>query len=56
MRAGQDSHDQAGAGLIVGVLTGTHDTATLEDAGADVVIESVADLAELLGLREETIE
>ncbi|WP_233200812.1 phosphonatase-like hydrolase [Cryobacterium sp. M15] len=50
------SGQSAGAGLIVGVLTGTHDTATLEDAGADVVIESVADLAELLGLREETIE
>ncbi|WP_105036331.1 phosphonatase-like hydrolase [Cryobacterium aureum] len=46
----------AGAGLVVGVLTGTHDTDTLEDAGADVVIASVADLAELLGLREETIE
>ena len=46
----------AGAGLVVGVLTGTHDTETLEDAGADVVIDSVADLAELLGLREETID
>ncbi|MBG6214412.1 MAG: phosphonatase-like hydrolase [Cryobacterium sp.] len=46
----------AGAGLVVGVLTGTHDSETLDDAGADVVIASVADLAELLGLREETIE
>ena len=46
----------AGAGMVVGVLTGTHDTDTLEDAGADVVIASIADLAELLGLREETIE
>jgi phosphonatase-like hydrolase len=46
----------AGAGLVVGVLTGTHDSETLEDAGADVVIASVADLAELLGLREDAIE
>lgn len=46
----------AGAGLVVGVLTGTHDSETLEEAGADVVIASVADLAELLGLREDTIE
>ncbi|TFD64406.1 phosphonatase-like hydrolase [Cryobacterium ruanii] len=46
----------AGAGLVVGVLTGTHDTETLDDAGADVVIASIADLAELLGLREDTIE
>ncbi|WP_104083534.1 phosphonatase-like hydrolase [Cryobacterium sp. Y11] len=46
----------AGAGLVVGVRTGTHDTETLEDAGADVVIDSVADLAELLGLRGDAIE
>lgn len=46
----------AGAGLVVGVLTGTHDSETLEEAGADVVISSIADLAELLDLRGEEIE
>lgn len=40
----------AGAGLVVGVLTGAHDEETLTDAGADAVIPSIADLAELLGL------
>ena len=40
----------AGAGLVVGVLTGAHDEETLTDAGADAVVESVADLAALLGL------
>ncbi|MEN2736180.1 phosphonatase-like hydrolase [Microbacterium sp. X-17] len=40
----------AGAGLVVGVLTGAHDERTLTAAGADAVIGSVADLAELLGL------
>ena len=39
----------AGAGLVVGVLTGAHDEATLNEAGADAVIESIADLPELLG-------
>lgn len=43
----------AGAGLVVGVLSGTHDEETLEDAGADVIIDSIADLAELLGLRDD---
>ena len=38
----------AGAGLVVGVLTGAHSEKTLTDAGADVVITSVADLPELL--------
>ena len=42
----------AGAGLVVGVLTGAHDERTLLGAGADAVIPSVADLAELLGLDE----
>ncbi|MEY9954071.1 HAD family hydrolase [Leifsonia sp. EB34] len=42
----------AGAGLVVGVLTGAHDEETLLDAGADAVIAGVADLAELLGLDE----
>lgn len=39
----------AGAGLVVGVLTGSHDEQTLLDAGADAVLPSVADLPELLG-------
>jgi phosphonatase-like hydrolase len=42
----------AGAGLVVGVLTGAHDEAALRDAGADEVLDSVADLSELLGLDE----
>lgn len=45
----------AGAGLVVGVRTGAHDSEALETAGADVVIDSVAHLAELLGLRAEFI-
>lgn len=44
----------AGAGLVVGVLSGAHDADTLEEAGADAVIESIADLAELLGLNDDT--
>jgi phosphonatase-like hydrolase len=39
----------AGAGLVVGVLTGAHDEQALLDAGADAVIPSIADLADLLG-------
>ncbi len=39
----------AGAGLVVGVLTGAHDEAALSDAGADAVIGSIADLPALLG-------
>lgn len=42
----------AGAGLVVGVLSGAHDEATLRDAGADEVLDSIADLPELLGLDE----
>ena len=34
----------AGAGLVVGVLTGSRDEATLRDAGAGLVLPSVADL------------
>ena len=41
----------AGAGLVVGVLTGAHDAATLTDAGADEVLDSIAGLPALLGLR-----
>jgi phosphonatase-like hydrolase len=40
----------AGAALVVGVLTGAHDEQTLTDAGADVVLPSVALIPELLGL------
>lgn len=43
----------AGAGLVVGVLTGAHDEVTLRDSGADEVLESIADLPGLLGLDEE---
>ena len=38
----------ANAGLVVGVLTGSRSEAELKDAGAHVVIESVADLPALL--------
>lgn len=34
----------AGAGLVVGVLTGGRETEALRDAGADLVIASIADL------------
>lgn len=40
----------AGAGLVVGVLTGANDERALTGAGADAVVASVADLGELLGL------
>ena len=40
----------AGAGLVVGVLTGSNDERALTAAGADAVVASVADLGELLGL------
>ncbi|WP_137844758.1 phosphonatase-like hydrolase [Microbacterium sp. 2FI] len=40
----------ARAGLVVGVLTGAHDEATLSAAGAHAVIASVRGLPELLGL------
>ncbi|WP_309067596.1 phosphonatase-like hydrolase [Microbacterium sp.] len=40
----------AGAGLVVGVLSGAHDRAALEAAGAHVVLDDVADLRALLGL------
>lgn len=38
----------AGAGLVVGVLTGSRDEESLLAAGADVVIASIADLPALL--------
>jgi phosphoglycolate phosphatase len=42
----------AGAGLVVGVLSGAHDEETLLEAGADAVIASVAELPALLGFDE----
>jgi phosphonatase-like hydrolase len=39
----------AGAGLVVGVLSGAQDEETLLEAGADAVIASVAELPALLG-------
>ncbi|AEA25147.1 Haloacid dehalogenase domain protein hydrolase [Pseudonocardia dioxanivorans CB1190] len=41
---------RAGAGLTVGVLTGAHRAAPLRAAGADAIVDSVADLPALLGL------
>jgi phosphoglycolate phosphatase len=40
----------AGAGTVVGVLTGAHDERALRAAGATRVITSVSDLPELLGI------
>jgi phosphonatase-like hydrolase len=40
----------AGAGLVVGVLTGAHDRAALTAAGADAVIDDVSALPALLGI------
>ena len=37
----------AGAGLVVGVITGAHSREQLEAAGADIVLDSVRDLAGL---------
>lgn len=45
----------AGAGVTVGVLTGWHDERALTFAGADAVIDSIADLPALLGLRNDRI-
>jgi len=39
---------RAGAGLVVGVLTGAHDRATLTEAGAHHVIDSITDFPALL--------
>ncbi|RXZ47383.1 phosphonatase-like hydrolase [Agromyces fucosus] len=43
----------AGAGFVVGVLSGAHDREALEAAGADAVIDSITELPALLGLRGE---
>lgn len=48
-----ESGVNAGAGLVVGVLTGAHDQDELEDAGADAIIRSIADLPALLGVDAE---
>ncbi|MEL4318403.1 phosphonatase-like hydrolase [Leifsonia sp. YIM 134122] len=52
-RSDVEAGKRAGAGLVVGVLTGAHDRAALTDAGADAVIASIRDLPALLGLRGE---
>ena len=43
----------AGAGLVIGVVTGAHTRQQLQDAGADIVLDSVRGLAAVpqLGLR-----
>ncbi|ANY08646.1 HAD family hydrolase [Pseudonocardia sp. HH130630-07] len=48
--AGIDAAVRAGAGLAVGVRGGAHGEQRLRAAGADAVIDSVADLPSLLGL------
>ncbi|MFI1738295.1 phosphonatase-like hydrolase [Streptomyces sioyaensis] len=53
--AGDTSYDmlsgrRAGAGIVAGVLTGAHDRAQLESAGATHVLGSVAELPALLGV------
>ncbi|WP_217545502.1 phosphonatase-like hydrolase [Streptomyces sp. GbtcB6] len=42
---------RAGAGLVAGVLTGAHDTDALRAAGATRVLDSVADLPDVLARR-----
>jgi phosphoglycolate phosphatase-like HAD superfamily hydrolase len=41
---------RAGAGLLVGVLTGAGDRQALQSSGADEVIGSIGSLPRLLGL------
>ncbi|WP_157000747.1 phosphonatase-like hydrolase [Agromyces laixinhei] len=48
-----ESGVNAGAGFVVGVLSGAHERDVLEAAGADAVIDSIAELPALLGLRGE---
>jgi phosphonatase-like hydrolase len=40
----------AGAGYVIGVLSGAHDEATLRDAGATHVLPSISDLPECFGI------
>jgi len=42
---------RAGAGLVAGVLTGAASRADLEQAGAPVILDTIAGLVPLLGLR-----
>ena len=44
------SGTSAGAGLVLGVLTGSFDAPALAEAGANGVLDSVADLPPVLGL------
>lgn len=51
--AGDTAYDmlsgrRAGAGVVAGVLTGAHDRAALREAGATHVLDSVAELPDLL--------
>lgn len=48
-----ESGVNAGAGFVVGVLSGAHDRDALTLAGADAVIDSITELPALLGLRGE---
>ncbi|AWB97007.1 haloacid dehalogenase [Agromyces badenianii] len=48
-----ESGVNAGAGWVVGVLSGAHDRDALEAAGADAVIDAITELPALLGLRGE---
>jgi phosphoglycolate phosphatase-like HAD superfamily hydrolase len=41
----------AGVGLVVGVLSGAHDSEQLKALPSDVIIPSVADLPGLLSLK-----
>jgi phosphoglycolate phosphatase-like HAD superfamily hydrolase len=45
-----ESGRRAGARVRAGVLTGTHDEATLQAAGATHVLRSVRDLPGVLGI------
>jgi phosphonatase-like hydrolase len=47
------SGTRAGAGLVIGVLSGAHGEEQLLAAGADDVISSIAELPELLGLFDD---
>lgn len=40
----------AGAGIVVGVLTGAHDRAALDAAGAHIVVDDITEVPRVLGL------
>lgn len=46
--ADMQSGVRSGAGIVVGVLTGAHDEASLRAAGATAVVPSIADIPQLL--------